>query len=139
FGTEDTKASATKVVVGITRSGYVHAYATDAPACSPSSAPRFHHDNANSGDYARDAVLPGAPMSIKAKGGEISFLAPGDDLLCGTVDHYELATAKRAIAEDSSADAKQLGGAPAPKAAGAKQKLAVPKQSQGWLAIRAVD
>ena len=100
FGTEDTDDGARKVVVGITRSGYVHAYATEAPACSPSSSPRFHHDNANSGDYARDAVLPGAPTALKAKGGELSFLAPGDDLLCGTADHYEMATAKSAIDED---------------------------------------
>ena len=139
FGTRDTDGDARKVVVGITRSGYVHAYATEAPACSPSSSPRFHHDNANSGDYARDAVLPGAPTALKAKGGELSFLAPGDDLLCGTADNYEMATAKSAIDEDSFAAAKPLGGEPEPKAAGAKQKLAVPAKSKGWIAIRAVD
>jgi hypothetical protein len=139
FGTVDTKAGADKVVVGITRSGYVHAYGTDAPACSPSSSPRFHHDNANSGDYARDAVLPGMPTSLKAKDGKITFAAPGDDLLCGTADHYEMATAKQPIDEESFASAKPLGGAPAPKAPGSKQNLAVPKQSKGWIAIRAVD
>ena len=31
-------------------------------ACSPASWPRFHHDNANSGDYDRDAALPGRPV-----------------------------------------------------------------------------
>ena len=139
FGTVDTKNSARKVVVGITRSGYIHAYRTDAPACSPSSSPRFHHDNANSGDYSRDAVLPGAPTNLKAKGGELTFTAPGDDLLCGTADHYELATAKKPIDEASFADAKPLDGAPTPKAAGAKQKLDVPAGSKGWIALRAVD
>jgi hypothetical protein len=139
FGTVDTKGSASKVVVGITRSGYIHAYRTDAPACSPSSSPRFHHDNANSGDYSRDAVLPGAPTKLKAKGGELTFVAPGDDLLCGIVDHYEMATAKQSIDEGSFADAKPLGGVPKPKAAGAKQKLDVPAKSKGWIALRAVD
>ena len=61
FGTLDTDADARKVVVNMTRSGYIHVYETDAEACSPSSSPRFHHDNANSGDYSRDAVLPGRP------------------------------------------------------------------------------
>ncbi|MCB0874781.1 MAG: hypothetical protein KDB46_01140 [Solirubrobacterales bacterium] len=139
FGTDDTDQGAGKVVVGITRSGYIHAYSTGAPACSPSSSPRFHHDNANSGDYTRDAVLPGAPTSIKVKNGEISFRAPGDDLLCGTTDHYELATAKQAIDEESFAAAKPLAGAPSPKAPGGKQKLEVPKKSKGWVAVRAVD
>ena len=139
FGTDDTKSSSTKVVVGITRSGIVHAYRTEAPACSPSSSPRFHHDNANSGDYSRDAVLPGAPAGLKVKKGKIQFGAPGDDLLCGTVDHYEMATAKSTIDESSFAAAKPLGGAPAPKPAGTTQKLAIPKQSKGYVAIRAVD
>jgi RTX calcium-binding nonapeptide repeat (4 copies) len=139
FGTLDTKDSARKVVVGITRSGYVHAYETDAPACSPSSSPRFHHDVANSGDYSRDAVLPGAPAGLKSKSGTLTFSAPGDDLLCGKVDHYEMATAGKRIDEAGFADAKPLKGAPKPKAPGAKQKLDVPAKSKGWIAIRAVD
>jgi hypothetical protein len=139
FGTEDTKASARKVVVAITRSGYIHAYETDAQACSPSSSPRFHHDNANSGDYSRDAVLPGAPAELKAGRGKLHFVAPGDDLLCGTADHYELVTAKQKIDESSFADAKTLQGAPQPKPAGFVHSLAIPDGSKGWIAIRAVD
>ncbi len=57
-----------------------------APACSPSSWPRFHHDNANSGDYSRDAVLPGRPFDATVAGSTLRFTAPGDDLLCGTAD-----------------------------------------------------
>ncbi len=139
FGTEDTKASARKVVVAITRSGYIHAYETDAQACSPSSSPRFHHDNANSGDYSRDAVLPGAPAELKAGRGKLHFVAPGDDLLCGTADHYELVTAKQKIDESSFADAKPLQGAPQPKPPGFVHSLAIPDRSKGWIAIRAVD
>jgi len=84
-------------------------------------------------------VLPGAPTNLKAKGGELTFTAPGDDLLCGTADHYELATAKKPIDEASFADAKPLDGAPTPKPAGGKQKLDVPAGSKGWIALRAVD
>ncbi|GIK77928.1 MAG: hypothetical protein BroJett022_16180 [Actinomycetes bacterium] len=139
FGTKDTRRSARKVVIGITRSGYVHAYRTGAQACTPSSSPRYHHDNANSGDYSRDAVPPGAPAKLRAKDGRLSFVAPGDDLLCGAADHYEIATSKRPIDEGSFADAKPLGEAPNPRPAGAKQKLPVPRASRGWVAIRAVD
>jgi hypothetical protein len=79
-----------KTVVNLTRLGGVFAYDTAAPVCSPSSSPRFHHDPANSGDYARDAVAPGKPASATLSGSTLTFKAPGDDLLCGTADHYEV-------------------------------------------------
>jgi len=141
FGTDDTKSGSHKVVVAITRSGYIHAYRTDAQSCTPSSSPRFHHDNANSGDYSRDAILPGAPTGIGTakQGSKISFTAPGDDLLCGTADHYEMATSSSPIDEESFAGAEPLDGAPAPEDAGTVQSFKVPKGSQGYVAIRAVD
>src|SRR5206468_2724055 len=61
FGTSDTSSNANKVVIGETRSGYVFAFRTAAPACTASESPRFHHDNANSGWYGRDAIAPGKP------------------------------------------------------------------------------
>ncbi|TML02163.1 MAG: VCBS repeat-containing protein [Actinobacteria bacterium] len=79
-----------KSVVNLTRLGGVFVYDTSAPVCSPSSSPRFHHDPANSGDYARDAVPPGKPQNAKLVGGTLTVTAPGDDLLCGTADHYEV-------------------------------------------------
>src|SRR5947208_9049478 len=82
--------AAHKSVVNLTRLGGVFVYDTPAPVCSPSSSPRFHHDPANSGDYARDAVAPGKPEGAKMAGARVTFTAPGDDLLCGTADHYEL-------------------------------------------------
>ena len=56
FGTLDTTSSARKVVISETRSGYINAHSTDAPAGSPSTRPRFHPDKTNSGDYARGGV-----------------------------------------------------------------------------------
>jgi hypothetical protein len=81
-----------KVVVALTRSGTMLAYRTGAPTCSPSSWPRFHHDEANSGDLRRDATPPGAPTGLSAEGGVLRFTSPGDDLLCGRPAAYELST-----------------------------------------------
>jgi hypothetical protein len=79
-----------KVVVAITRSGTLLAYRTAAPACSPSSWPRFHHDEANSGDLRRDATPPGAPTGARLDGRTLRFTSPGDDLLCGRPAAYEV-------------------------------------------------
>ncbi|OLE35010.1 MAG: hypothetical protein AUG48_12065 [Actinobacteria bacterium 13_1_20CM_3_68_9] len=139
FGTLDTDPSARKVVFGLTRSGYVNAYATKAHSCSPSAWPRFHHDNANSGDYERDASLPGKPFALHATATRISFKSPGDDLLCGTADHYQVATSANPIVASSFDGAKKLSGAPSPAAAGATQTYAIPSGARRYLAIRAVD
>jgi hypothetical protein len=140
FGTLDTADSARKVVVNMTRSGYVHAWKTDAPACTPSSSPRFHHDNANSGDYRRDAVLPGKPMGLAAaEGPAAEFGAPGDDLLCGTAERYELVTSDNPINEANFDQATPLDGAPEPDEAGAEQTVQIPPGARRYIAIRAVD
>jgi hypothetical protein len=84
-----------KVVVALTRAGTMLAYRTAAPACSPSSWPRFHHDEANSGDMTRDATPPGAPSALRLDGKTLRFTSPGDDLLCGRPAAYELSTDAR--------------------------------------------
>jgi hypothetical protein len=86
-----------KVVVALTRSGTMLAYRTGAPACSPSSWPRFHHDEANSGDLRRDGTPPGAPTDLRLDGRILSFTSPGDDLLCGRAAAYELSIDGRAF------------------------------------------
>ena len=63
FGTMDTSGDSHKDVVSITRSGTLAIYSTPAPSCSPSSSPRFHHDDWNSGDYTTDAVTPGRSLT----------------------------------------------------------------------------
>ena len=139
FGTLDTEAGARKVVVGLTRSGYVNAYATQAPACSPSSWPRFHHDNANSGDFGRDATPPGKPTDGARRGGDITFTAPGDDLLCGKVDHYEVATSRRLITETSFDRTQDLPHAAASAQPGEAETYTPPAEAWRYVAIRAVD
>src|ERR1044072_6944202 len=100
----------------MTRSGYVSAFRTDAGPCTSSSSPRYHHDVANSGDSSRDAILPGAPMAADLAGGTVSFKAPGDDLLCGEADHYDLVTSASPITAAHFRTAPPLPAAPAPPA-----------------------
>jgi hypothetical protein len=126
-------------VISETRSGYIHAYSTTAPSCSPSTWPRFHHDNANSGDYERDAILPGKPFDLHETASGFTFKAPGDDLLCSGAEHYQVATANQPIDQTNFEAADPLGGAPAPGAPGATQSYTVPAAAKRYVAIRAVD
>jgi hypothetical protein len=138
FGADETATGTHQTVIAETRAGTVFAYDTDAPACSPASWPRFHHDNANSGLYERDAVSPGKPTSVTATATEISFAAPGDDLLCGKAKSYEAVTSDAPIAPDfsgaTSIPAPAGGAAP-----GTVQKLAIPATAGRFVALRAVD
>jgi hypothetical protein len=114
-------------VVAITRSGTLLAYRTSAPACSPSSWPRFHHDEANSGDLRRDATPPGRPTALRRVGGRVLFASPGDDLLCGSPAAYEVSTGG-AFARVSSA----------PVAGGETASVPLPAGSRR-ISVRAVD
>jgi hypothetical protein len=139
FGTLDDSGAARKDIVSVTRSGTLIVYRTPAAACSPSSSPRFHHDDANSGDYTRDAVPPGRPYGGRRHGRTLSFLAPGDDLLCGAATSYQLVTSRHRITPQSFASATPLGGVPRPAVAGSRQSVTVPAGIRRYVAIRAVD
>jgi hypothetical protein len=139
FGTKDTDSGTHKVVVGLTRSGYINAYTTSADPCTPGSWPRFHHDNANSGDFERDAALPGRPSGIETNGNQVSFTAPGDDLLCGAADHYEIATSDHSIDESNFDQAGALDVAPSPVDAGDGVSFAPTSNARRYVAVRAVD
>jgi hypothetical protein len=138
FGTLDVEGSARKVVVAVTRSGSVFAYDTPAEACSPGSWPKFHHDNANSGDARRDAVAPGRPFGATLRGRRLSFRAPGDDLLCGMAKAYELVGSDRPITGANFSSARPIAGAPAPAAAGTTQAFDV-ATSFRFVGLRARD
>jgi subtilase family protein/VCBS repeat protein len=139
FGTLDTAKAAHKIVFSETRSGYINAYRVGAQACSPSSWPRFHHDNANSGDYERDATLPGRPYAPGHNATTIAFQAPGDDLLCGTAKRYEIVTSDKPINESNFNGVRKLPGAPVPTAAGTRQTYKLPPGARRYVAVRAVD
>jgi hypothetical protein len=139
FGSLDTEPSARKVVIAETRSGYINAYGTGGSACSPSAWPRFHHDNANSGDYGRDATLPGRPFGATHTRTRLTFKAPGDDLLCGTAKRYQVVTSDQPSTALNFHAAKALPGAPAPKVAGSFQTYTIPPGAKRYVALRAVD
>jgi hypothetical protein len=141
FGALETEG-AKKVVVNLTRSGRVMVYETKASACSPSSWPRFHHDNANSGDARRDAIIPGTPTgTVLSADGRLRFLAPGDDLLCGRATRFEVRTSGEAITPASFARATEVTPAKAGVVdPGTAQELALPADRlQRYVAVRAVD
>src|SRR5581483_2235713 len=138
LGTVDSSGEAKKDVVSITREGTLSVYSTPAGACSPSSWPSFHHDLANSGDYERDAVPPGVPLSAAISGGRLSWTAPGENLMCGKAAGYEIVTSNRKITPSSFASARPLAGAPEPAAAGTSQSYTLPAGVGRYVAIRAI-
>jgi hypothetical protein len=139
FGTLDTTASAHKDVVTITRSGTLSVYTTPAAACSPSSWPNWHHDIANSGDYTRDAVPPGAPLSLRVSGNQLSFASPGNDLMCGTPARYTIVSASAPFTADQLPSLRHLSGVPAPAAAGRTVHMTLPADVGSCLGVRAID
>jgi hypothetical protein len=126
-------------VISLTRSGTVSVYSTPASACSPSSSPRFHHDDWNSGNSAIDAVTPGKPLQARLGRRVLSFTAPGADLLCGTAASYQVVTSPNPITPENFSQAKAMSGAPAPGAPGVTQRFNLPAGTTGYVAIRAVN
>jgi hypothetical protein len=133
FGRSDKR-----VVVAITRRGSVFVYETPADACGPASWPRFHHDEANSGVYGQDAALPGSVRGLRLSGGEISFVAPGDDGICGTVPRYEIVTSDTrpgpdAFVKSAVVVVEDL------KPPGETETQPLPGPQRRFVAVRAVD
>ncbi len=139
FGTLDYTSSARKDVVTVTRSGTLSVYTTPASACSPSSWPNFHHDIANSGDYTRDAVPPGVPLSLHVSGGRLTFTSPGNDLMCGTPARYEVVSASAPFTADQVPSLRHLSGVPAPVPAGQAATMSLPGDVGGCVGVRAID
>ncbi|MDQ6936808.1 MAG: S8 family serine peptidase [Actinomycetota bacterium] len=139
FGTLDYSASARKDVVTVTRSGTLAVYSTPAAACSPSSWPNFHHDIANSGDYTRDAVGPGAPLHLRVSGGRLTFVSPGNDLMCGKPAGYEVVTANGPFTAGQVSGLRHLVHLPAPVPAGQTAAIQLPATVGRCLGVRAVD
>jgi hypothetical protein len=137
FGQRGNDADARKVVAAATRSGSLFVYRTGAGGCADASWPRFHHDNANSGDYRRDAVAPGRPGSVALSGRRLTFTAPGDDGLCGRAAHYEVVQSDRAITGRSFDRAQPESVKPGEPGAG--QSIALTGPRRRLVGIRAMD
>jgi hypothetical protein len=132
-------ALAHKVVVSLMRAGALSVYRTPARACSPSSSPRYHHDNWNSGDFTRDAIVPGRPFGPRIVRGVLRFRAPGGDLMCGRAARYEVVTSAHPITAASFGRARRLRVGLIPARAGTLQRLRLPRGARRYVAVRAVD
>jgi hypothetical protein len=118
-----------RVVATATRDGNLFVYRAAAAPCAPASWPRFHHDLANSGDYARDAVAPGALTKVRASSRALSLVAAGDDGLCGRAARYEVAV-KAGRWRPSKTK---------PGVAGKRQTIDVSLKRGARITVRAVD
>jgi hypothetical protein len=59
--------------------------------------------------------------------------------MCGSATSYEIVTSAGPITAQNFASATPLSGAPAPAPAGTTQTYALPKRTQRYVAIRAID
>jgi hypothetical protein len=133
-------AGATRVVVDGTRNGRLVAYDTGADPCGPASWPQFHHDPANSGDLNRDAVAPGKPTGVDLSGAQLTFVSPGDDLMCGSAEAYEVRTSRHPITARNFGKADAVHATGAVAAAGQRASLALPENElERYVAVRAAD
>jgi hypothetical protein len=140
FGTLDTDASAKRLIIHGTRNGRLLAYDTGAGPCGAASWPKFHHDNANSGDKDRDAENPGKPADAAVTGDKLEFTSPGEDLMCGKPAAYEARTSTSPITAASFNDADAITAAGPTVNPGAKATLTLPAEGlKRYVAVRAVD
>ena len=82
-------------VTALTREGNAFLWDTDSPACGTNDEWwSSHHDEFSTSAYGTDSRPPGTPGNLTAtrQGGKIvlSWVAPGDDWLCGNAKRYRL-------------------------------------------------
>ena len=84
-------------------------------------------------------MAPGRPYAGHTRTASIAWKAPGDDLLCGTADHYEVVTSNDPIDAADFGSAEPLAGPPDPAAPGSLQSYELPPSAKRYIAVRAVD
>jgi len=141
-------------LVTMTREGYLRVYDTPvaidgaADCTALSQWPEYGHDAFNSGNYETDAERP-YPLREFAAGEpaengsvELTFLATGDDRLCGSADRYEVRRLDGSPAQPDWLAAEEIEfEGDAPGAAGDQQSLTVGPlpNGQSTLLVRAFD
>ena len=94
---------------------------------------------------ARDAVSPGRRPARRCWAASLTFKAPGDDLLCGTLAagekgaRYEAVQSTAPITAANFAAAEKIDAPATGASPGTAQALAIPAHPKRYLAIRAVD
>jgi Subtilase family/FG-GAP-like repeat len=134
-----------KVVVEVTRSGFLLAYEVGAGVCDgPDAWPRFHHDEWNTGDSRRtgdaDTVQPGTPEDVRVEDGEVRFTAAGDDLMCGDAVRHDVRTSDQPITGENFDAADLVGSEPPQERRAPGDDEGVPASSlKRYVAVRAID
>ena len=121
-------------VVALTREGYLFAWRTPGKAGAADESWRSSHDEWNTDAYGNDTRPPGVARELRARGGTLRFVAPGDDWYAGRPDHYELTLCEQ-HGDAGSCTERRL---PAAAAAGGTEKLAIPRGTD-YLYVQAVD
>ena len=98
----DTDGDGELEVTATTREGWSFQWDTDRPACGGNDEWwTSRHDERNSGAYGTDARPPGTPRSFSVRRGRgsatLSWVAPGDDWLCGRAARYRVLASSRPI------------------------------------------
>jgi subtilase family protein len=100
----DTDGDGKLEINALTREGYAFQWDTNSPACGTNDEWwTARHDEWNTGAYGTDSRPPGTPrsFSIKRSGGRatLSWLAPGDDWLCGNAKRYRVLASSKPITQ----------------------------------------
>ena len=125
-------ASAHKVVVAIDPRGHaVRLRDRRRRPARPARGRRFHHDNANSGDYTpRRRRARQARRRWRWTRRTLTFKAPGDDLLCGRVHGYEVR--RRIRCSRARRPRRPARGGGRPRTRGRSQSLAASGPGATW-------
>lgn len=139
----DIDADGLLELVAGTREGWRFAWKLDAPALPEHNSEWWmeSHDECHTNRHGADCRPPNAVRALGYSGGQLRFVAPGDDWGIGMPSHYELRTLDRPIldAEDWSA-AAVLPMHLATQPAGGTETIALPaERSLGHVAVVAVD
>jgi hypothetical protein len=98
----DTDGDGKLEINALTREGYAFQWDTNRPACGTNDEWwTSRHDEWNTGAYGTDSRPPGTPrsFSVKRSGGQatLSWVAPGDDWLCGKAKRYRVLASSKPI------------------------------------------
>jgi hypothetical protein len=94
-------------VAATTREGWSFLWRTDRDACGNDEWWTSRHDEWSTGAYGTDSRPPGTPRAFRVATGrstsELSWVAPGDDWLCGKAKEVVVLAASKPITSPSAA------------------------------------
>ena len=136
----DTDGDGKLEVTALTREGYAFQWDTDRPVCGTNDEWwTSRHDEWNTGAYGTDTRPPGTARSFSARRlsatrRQVSFIAPGDDWLCGKAKGFRILASDQPIVHPR--DGRRLADFSAREAAGQRVTHTVfPRASDRYFAV----